>query len=452
MAITLHESQSEVFSDLFVERTVRNAVVVASRGWGKSWFAGTCAVAAIFELLALHKNVPNKNVYIIAPTYDQVTDIYYPMLAYQMGLEDYAVKSSRDTGIFWFQNDVVLRLVSYEAVERLRGKGAYFVVNDEVSSWKKGIGLKEAWESIIEPCISTRWSPRRARAYLAKSPGRSLTISTPMGYNYLYDMSNMHEIDKIWRSYHFDYHSSPFLDPDEIERIRHTVDPLKFSREYLARFEDSGNSVFYCFDRKTHVTKDIEGFREATTYTAMDGEDVHCAIDFNVGIQATSVWAIRGNQAFCIDEFKGHPDTETLAQVIKAKYKDKGHKVYCYPDPSGKSRKTSAAVGTTDFSILQSAGLNVLAKNKAPPIVDSVACVNRKLKTAAGDVDVYIRPECTGVITSLERTAWVDKNPDLAVIDKSEGVEHFSDGIRYLFDHRFPIKSGYKTTVRGFGF
>jgi hypothetical protein len=452
MSISLHEGQSQVFTDLFLEQTVRHAVVVASRGWGKSWFAGTCAVNAVFELLELHRNVPNKNVYIIAPTYDQVTDIYYPMLAYQMGLEDYCIKSSRDTGIFWFDKDVVLRLVSYEAVERLRGKGAYFVVNDEVSSWKKGIGLKEAWEGVIQPCIATRWSPKRARAYLAKSPGRSLTISTPMGYNYFYDMSNMGERDPLWRSYHFDYHSSPFLDPDEIERIKHNIDPLRFAREYLANFEDSGNNVFYCFNRKTHVTSDIPEFRQATSYQKMDGEEIHCAIDFNVGIQATSVWAIRGNQAHCLDEFKGHPDTETLAQVLKAKYKNKGHKVYVYPDPSGKDRKTSAAVGVTDFSILQSAGLTVLAKNKAPGIVDSVACVNRKLKTAAGDVDAYIHPRCVGTITSLERTSWVDKNPDLAVIDKSEGIEHFSDGVRYLFDYKFPIRNGSAVAKRGFGF
>ena len=448
--ITLHESQSTVFDDLFVSKVCRHAVVVASRGWGKSWFAATCAVAAVFELLELHPNVPNKNVYIIAPTYDQVTDIYYPMLAYQMGLENYCVKSSRDTGIFWFKNDVILRLVSYEAVERLRGKGAYFVVNDEVSSWKKGIGLQEAWESVIEPCIVTRWSPRRARSFLAKSPGRSLTISTPMGYNYLYDMYNRQEIDKIWKSYHFDYKSSPFLDEDEIERIKHNIDPLKYAREYLARFEDSGNNVFYMFDRKVHVTNDIHYF--APPEKGKKGEDVHVAIDFNVGIQASSAWAIRGNQPHCLEEFKGHPDTETLALVLKHKYKDNGHDVYVYPDPSGRSRKTSAAVGVTDFSILQAAGLKVVAKSKAPGIVDSVNCVNRKLKNAAGDVDTFVRPTCPGVIKSLERTSWVDKNPDLAVIDKSEGVEHFSDGIRYFFDNKFPITNGSRTVIRGFNF
>ena len=444
MAITLHASQSKVFKDVFIDRVARHTVVVASRGWGKSWFAATCAIKGISELLELSDNVPNKNIYMIAPTYDQVTDIYYPLLAHQMGLEEHCIKSSRDKGIFVFDSDVTLRLVSYEAIERLRGKGAYLVINDEVSSWKKGIGLQEAWESVIEPCISTRWSPKRARRYGAPSAGRSITISTPKGYNYLYDMFNQQENDNEWKSYHFDYTTSPLLDPADIERIKARIDPLRFAREYLASFEESGNNVFYCFDRKIHVSNEVPPLEP--------GEDVHCAMDFNVGIQATSVWAIRGNQAHCIEEFKGHPDTETLGQVLKAKYKDRGHKVYVYPDPTGRSRKTSAAVGVTDFSILQSFGLNVLAKSKSPPIVDSVACVNRKLKNAAGQVDVYIRPECSGTIMSLERTAWVDKNPDLAVIDKSEGIEHFSDGVRYFFDYKFPIHNSGSAVKRGFGF
>lgn len=450
--ITLHPSQSEVFEDLFVNKCVRHAVVVASRGWGKSWFAGCCAIQAVFELLELHRNVPNKNVYIIAPTYDQVTDIYFPMLAYQMGLERYAVKCSRDAGTFTFAKDVTLRLVSYEAVERIRGKGAYFIVNDEVSSWKKGIGLKEAWESVIEPCISTRWSPRRARNYLAKSPGRSVTISTPVGYNYLYDMFNRHEYDSAWKSYHFDYTTSPFLDPEEIARIKRTVDPLKFAREYLASFKDSGNNVFYCFDRGLHVRHDIPYFTPASSASARDGEVVHCAIDFNVGIQATSIWAIRGSQAFCLDEFKGHPDTASLANTLKSRFLDKGHRVYVYPDPSGKSRKTSAPVGVTDFTILQQAGLTVLAKRSAPPIVDSVACVNRMLQNANGDVNTFVSSKCVGTITSLERTAWVERNPDLATIDKSEGIEHFSDGIRYLFDYAFPVTGASAIAKKGKSF
>lgn len=449
MQVRLHNAQAKVFRALFVECLCRHAVVVASRGFGKTYVGSIAATNAVGELMKLPSYVPNKIVYIIAPTYSQVIDIYWPILAHQIGLIHLCTKYSKDQGTFWFPGEVVLKLVSYEAIERIRGTGAYFVVLDEVSSWKHGVGFKEAWQSIILPCIATRWSPQQALAVGAPSAGRSLTISTPYGYNFLYDMYNYQEVDEDFLSFHFDYHASPFLDPNEIEKLKRTTDPLKFAREYLASFEDSGNSVFYCFDRKTHVTaslaplvKPVEGKHT--------GEDVHVAIDFNVGLQCSSVWVIRGGQLHCLDEFKGHPDTETLAKVIASKYL--GHKIYAYPDPSGKARKTSAVVGVTDFSILRSHGITVLARNKAPGLVDSVAAVNRMLKTAAGDVNMYVHPRCEGTIQSLERTAWVENNPDIAVIDKSQGVEHFSDGIRYITEYLYPVTNSTKPVVRGFKF
>lgn len=448
MSINLHAGQSEVYEDLFVRQACRFAVVNCSRGWGKSYMAATAGVTAVFELLELAPNVPNKMVYVIAPTYDQVTDIYYPLINYDLGMEDYAIRSSRDLGRFIFPNNVELRLLSYEAVERMRGKGAYFVVWDEVSSCRKGIDPKEAWQSVIQPCIITRWSNKRALTYGARAPGRALIISTPKGYNFFHEMYNYQELDKAWKSYHYDYTQSPFLDVAEIEKIKHNLDPVQFASEYLASFSESGNNVFYCFDRKKHVTSEIPDFRPPEN--GDKGEDVHINIDFNVGLQCSSAMAIRGKQVHILEEFKGHPDTETLAIALRTRFQN--HKIFAYPDPSGRARKSSAPVGRTDFSILESHGIKCLAHSKAPPIIDSVAAVNKKLMTAAGDIDLYVHPRCTGVITSLERTKWVDKNPDTATIDKSEGVEHFSDGIRYGIEYLFPVHQGTKRTSRGFHF
>lgn len=445
MPINLHQGQADVYRDLFIDRGHRFAAVCCARGWGKSYMAATTAITAVFELMELHERIPNKKVYIIAPTYDQVTDIYYPLLNYELGMEHFVIKSSRDEGRFVFPSNVELRLISFEAIERMRGKGAYYVVWDEISSCTKGITQREAWEAVIQPCIITRWSKQRAALYGAKSPGRALIITTPKGYNYFYDMYNYHEKDTDWTSYHFDYTQSPLIDQDEVERIRHNIDPIEFASEYLASFTESGNNVFYCFNRNTHVRKDLEYFHE--------GEDIHVNIDFNVGIQASSFFALRGKQIQILDELKGHPDTETLAIAIKTKFpKEKYPRIFAYPDPTGRSRKTSAAVGVTDFSILQSHGITILARAKSPPIIDSVAAVNRKLKTAAGEVGVYIAPNCTGVITSLERTKWLDRNPDTATIDKTENIEHYSDGIRYGIEYLFPIQRGTKVLARGFNF
>jgi hypothetical protein len=441
--LRLHEGQSDVYSDLFVTKSVRFASVNCSRGWGKSFMAATAAVTAIFELFELPDRVPNKIVYIVAPTHDQVTDIYYPLLNHDLGLENYALRSSRDLGRFWFPKNIELRLISYEAVERMRGKGAYFVVWDEVSSCLKGLDPRDAWESVIQPCIKTRWSRKRAMAYGAKSPGRALIISTPKGFNYFHTLCHMWENDPEWKYYHFDYLSSPFLDADEIQRDRANMDPVKFASEYLASFKESGSSVFYTFDRNIHVRRDIPDL--------IEDEPLHVCIDFNVGLQCSTLLAERGNQIHIFDQLKGHPDTEELAKTLRARFGAE-RKIFAYPDPSGRARKTSAPVGRTDFSILESYGITCLARPKAPPIVDSVACANRLLMNALGQSRMFVHPRALGVIESLERTKWVDGKPDNATIDKSEGVEHFSDGIRYYAEFRHPITAGTKVAQRGFGF
>jgi len=440
--IKLHEKQSEVIRDLFIDKECRYSVVNASRGFGKSYLAATAAIIAVQELMDLDEEVPNKNVALIAPTYSQAVDIYYPLIAWQLGMEDFADKASKAAGQFWFPNNVQLKLWSYEASQRMRGTGQYFVVADEVTSWRgAGMNLKESWESIIQPCVATRWSPMNAKKFNANA-GRALIISTPSGYDYFYEMYNRQDSDSDWKSYTYTYQDSPFLDEEEIERIKLTLDPLKFAREYTASFEDSGNNVFYTFNRKEHMDNSLPYFD--------DGEDVHVAIDFNVGIMASVIFALRGNQIHIIDEMQGHPDTETLARALADKYK--GHRIISYPDPAGKARKSSAAVGTTDFSILQGNGIVTRAHSKAPPIIDSVAAVNKKFKNANGDIDMLVHPKCVNTIKSIERTQWVESNPDSATIDKKEGVEHWTDALRYAVEYLYPIRAGTKTTTRGFGF
>ena len=292
--IQLHPGQSRVYRDLFVENKCRHAVVCASRGFGKSYFAAACAVSAVSQLLNMPEGTPNRNVALIAPTFSQAVDIYYPLLAYQFGLEALATKSSRANGTFWFGPEVHLRVWSYEASERMRGTGQYFVVSDEITSWEgAGTTPQEAWESVIQPCILTRW-PR---------DGRSLTISTPKGHDYFYDMYNFETMDSDWKSYHFSYKDSPFLMDDVIEKAKITLDPVKFAREYEASFDESGTTVFYCFDRKTHVTSDIDKLQP--------GETVHACIDFNIGKHTSA--DVKPS------EFRETPNVKTRATLSEAR-------------------------------------------------------------------------------------------------------------------------------------
>lgn len=434
--INLHPTQSKVYRDTFVDLSVRFPVIVCSRGWGKSFEVASFAMTAVWELLELEESVQNKNVAIIAPTYDQVKDIYYPVLTNVFNIGMYASKIT-DGVRFKFGKNVELHLLSYEAVERMRGKGYYFIGIDEPSSMRN---LKENWENVIYPTITSRWSWMHADMYGARSAGRAMFAGTPKGFNFLEEVYNYQDTDSEWRGYQYDYTHSPLLDPKEVAKAKDKMDPIRFASEYLALFKESGASLFYMFDRSRHLQPIEE---------PLETEDVHCCIDFNVGKQCTSFFTLRGGQMQFFAEHQGSPDTTGLAEYINAKFKNGQRRILAYPDPSGKARKTSAVVGQTDFSILRAAGITVLARSSVP-IVDSVNAVNRMLMTANKKVNLFLDPKgCPETIRSIERTKWVDGNSDLAVIDKTEGVEHFSDGIRYATDFLFPVRASPVSTAQG---
>ena len=449
--ITLHRAQAEPIHWLFspldpnsLDWKMRFCLFVGSRGLGKSYTSAAAVAAAVGELEALPRWVPNKNITILCGSSYQVKNVYWPLLSYVFNFEKLCKgRSSFNEGHFKFPNGTTVQCWSVEAVERLRGSGQYLIVADEMTTWTiPNSTVQDAWESVIEPTIVTRWSPKQARAVGAKSPGRALIPSTPMGFDYFYDLSNRQIVDDRWKTFHYTYRDSPLLDPEEIEKQKRVSDPVKFAREYEASFEDSGLNVFYCFKRKTHVRTDLEPF-------AAD-ETVHCAIDFNIALNCTTFHAIRGNQLHALDEHRGSANTEELARVIRAKFPTQ--KIICYPDPSGAARKTSAPIGQTDFTILRNAGFTVLSRTGHPPVVDSVAAVNSKLLNAKGEVEFFVSSKCQGLINSFERTVWVESKAESAVIDKSQGVEHFTDGVRYLVEYLWPTSKQRPTLKTGFGF
>ena len=93
-SVTLHWAQSLVYRDLFIDKAHRFVMANCSRGFGKSYEACAGAATAVFELMQLDWKVPNKNVAIIAPTYEQVTDIYHPMLSNEFALTAAAFRAS----------------------------------------------------------------------------------------------------------------------------------------------------------------------------------------------------------------------------------------------------------------------------------------------------------------------------------------------------------------------
>lgn len=417
--IKLHPAQAEPIKFLF-RTPVAYATVTASRGFGKSFSACSTAVIGLKRLFEL-PGLGNRNIYIIGPTWDQTIKIYYPILAYQFGLKKWG---NEHTGRFVFKGGEIIQLASYESIQRLRGLGAFLIIMDEVTTWTGKPGLLEAWSGITHPMMTTRHPEEH----------RGLIITTPNGHDDYYDMTQYESVDPRWKHFQYTYLDAPHLSLEEIERARKTLDPLTFAREYKASFEESGARVFYAFV-DAMVVPDI---------IPEPMEEIHCSIDFNVGIQAVTYWVIRNDRAFAVGNDKGTQNTYELAEQIKERW-GRVRPISAYPDPSGKARKSSAAVGVTDHSILQMAGITVYSRNGHPPIVDSVSAVNSRFYHGKA----FVCRSARETIRSLDRTSWKEDKPSRAEIDKSKGYEHFSDGVRYFMEYRWPIRSGLKNSASG---
>ncbi len=408
--IELFDFQQEVLID-----PARFKVMASGRRVGKSYLA---AVAAYNHCL----EQSNRRALIIGPTVSMIRESIWTTLK---GLvhPDHINGYPREIDLeIRFINGSKITLKGFDRPDSLRGisPSPTFIVLDEFAYIKQ-----DAFTEVILPMTSD--PQRRASVFV---------ISTPKGItNDFYKLWVKGQEDKtgLWKSWQF---TAEDVRPDmkeEIELARVTMDLKSFNQEYCATFNNTGDAVFYNFNRNIHVTNNLLPIEP--------GEPIHISIDFNVRIMASTVWCHRGNQLHAMDEFFGNADTYQLIRSIKGRYKNRD--IICYPDASGRAMKTSAATGTTDFSILRNAGFKVLARSKQPPLVDSVNAVNALLKDAKGNTRLYFNKEKTPrTIASVETTTWKEgftTGMDNAIIDKSKGVEHFSDGVRYISEFLYPI-------------
>lgn len=408
--IELFDFQQEVLTD-----PARFKIMASGRRVGKSYLA---AVAAYNHCL----EQSNRRALIIGPTVSMIRESIWTTLK---GLvhPDHINGYPREIDLeIRFINGSKITLKGFDRPDSLRGisPSPTFIVLDEFAYIKQ-----DAFTEVILPMTSD--PQRRASVFV---------ISTPKGItNDFYKLWVKGQEDKtgLWKSWQF---TAEDVRPDmkeEIELARVTMDLKSFNQEYCATFNNTGDAVFYNFNRNIHVTNNLLPIEP--------GEPIHISIDFNVRIMASTVWCHRGNQLHAMDEFFGNADTYQLIRSIKGRYKNKD--IICYPDASGRAMKTSAATGTTDFSILRNAGFKVLARSKQPPLVDSVNAVNALLKDAKGNTRLYFNKEKTPrTIASVETTTWKEgftTGMDNAIIDKSKGVEHFSDGVRYISEFLYPI-------------
>lgn len=251
---SLHEKQLEIFKSPH-----RFRVVGAGRRGGKSYLSAVeLLIAGLQETNEYGYNIKDKEVWYVAPTFQQAKDIMWSLLK-ELG-QDVIESTLENVATIRLVNGRTIKLKGSDRPDTLRGVGVSFVVMDEYAFMKP-----EVWDLILRPTLSD-------------VKGKALFIGTPEGKNHFYDlwMEGHREDLEDWASFQFNSMDNPVIDPEEIETARKTMTPEAFRQEYEASFEAAGGGSFKSEDIEyvdevpdgiTYITVDPAGFGDGDGMT-----------------------------------------------------------------------------------------------------------------------------------------------------------------------------------------
>ena len=335
----------------------------------------------------------------IAPTYKSAKQIAWRQLKAMVPPELFAAKNEVDLSIE-LVNGSRIELKGGESADNLRGASLSNVVLAEAAYIPP-----DAWEMVIRPA-------------LADQRGSAFFISTPAGYNHFHEMwEQAAELDD-WQTFSYSTIEGGNVPPEEVELARRTLDERSFRQEFLASFETFSGRVFPEFD-DDNVAQDV----------ADTGGPILVGLDFNVGIMAGVICSKVQDQLHIWDEIAvKNSNTDEVAQMLRERFGNR--EIICYPDPTGKARKTAAA-GVTDHGILRKYGIKVVAPNSPWAVKDRLNATNWLIKNAEGERRMFVHPKCKNTIKGLRSVTFKEGSSDF-LVDKDPGLEHWCDGLGYL--------------------
>ena len=210
--LDLHPAQLQIFHS-----KKRFKIVAAGRRFGKSYLSA-------WLLLIKGIQSESKDVFYVAPTFQQAKDIMWAMLK-DLG-RDLIAQAHENTAVLTLINGRKIYLKGSDRPETLRGVGLSYVVLDEYASMKPVV-----WEQIIRPT-------------LADVKGEAFFIGTPAGKNHFFDLYKDALEDDEWEAFQYNSTDNPFLPPEEIEASRKSMSSMSFRQEFEASFETGSGGIF----------------------------------------------------------------------------------------------------------------------------------------------------------------------------------------------------------------
>jgi hypothetical protein len=381
----------------------RFIVGICGRRFGKTFLA--------MNRICYHARIPKQEVWAVFPTYRQAKSVLWKKLKYKLLDLRWVDKINESELSIQLKNGSMIYLKGADNPDSLRGNSINYLVCDEFSQIEPA-----AWYEVLRPM-------------LADTQGKAMFISTPQGSaNWAYDLYMMENSQPgVWASFTYSTLDGGNVTEEEVESARRDLDERTFRQEFLATWEQYAGRIYYAFEPKLNTQAP----------TSIDLSVLYVGMDHNID-PMTAVIAIRqGEVLYVIDEIRMFSsNTQEAVDEIKSRYPRS--KIWCFSDPAGHARKTSAG-GLTDVIILQNAGFVVKTPRHHTPVRDRINAVNARLCNTRGVRQLFVHPKCKYTIQGLERhtykegTSTPEKGGD-------PDYSHQMDSLGYLVDYLFPIK------------
>ena len=397
ISILLRKPQYDIFTD-----DHRFKTVTAGRRFGKTFLArGWLTTRAI--------QIPRSTHWYCAPTYRQAKQLMWGPLKDLIPKQYIKHKDETDMSLE-LVNKSIIALRGTDNPDSLRGPGLKSLVLDECAFMRPGI-----WDTILSPM-------------LADQLGHAIFITTPVGYNWFYDLVMESQSDEEWRSFHYTTAEGGNVSQKEIAKQRARLDPRKFRQEFEASFENMSGRVYYAFDRDKNVI-DVN----MRTY---DGMPLLVGMDFNICPMSAVLGFRVADQLHIVGEIEiENGNTELMAREIKNRFP--GRNVVVYPDPTGDSRHTNAPVGETDFTILRRHGFQVYSPGRPYAVTDKINTMNAAFENANGVRRVFLaRGKTKSLQKSLDGFCYKEGT---SIPATDTGLEHIADAAAYEVLAQFPL-------------
>jgi len=406
LAKNLTEPQRDVY-----DAPERFKLLCSGRRFGKTYLC-------ITRLLNWALEKPESLNWYVTANYRMAKQIAWRQLK-TMAPKELVVKRNESDLSLEFINGSMIALRGADNEDSLRGVSLSSLVVDEAAYVKQ-----TAWEMVLRPALSDQGGP-------------AWFITTPAGLNWFHDLWEQAQDQDDWRTFSYTTIQGGNVPAEEVEAARRTLDERTFRQEYLASFETLAGRVYPDFSDE-NISEDVKD----------TGGEIYWGTDFNVGIMAGVLASRVGNSVHIWDELAvKQSNTDEVCQMLKDRFP--GRTILAYPDPTGSALKTSSA-GRTDHDIIRRYGFQCISPKAAWAVKDKINATNWMIRTADGQMRMFIHPRCKHTIKALKNVTYKEGAADY-VIDKSANIEHWTDGLGYLVLGAFNpmyMQSGKGTGIR----